>query len=161
MKKKKGVAVLTHPEQQAAQAALMLTERLGGKTIGEIQQAFGVSRSTVHRRLNLAEQHGLLETAKAILLERLLPKALAVYDAALDDGEREIARDVIFGLGALRKTATVTTVPSSVEDNEETLEDFRARLFAQRHATGAIQQKVSESAETEPVDVIDVSVTSD
>lgn len=134
--RKKGVAVVTQPEQRAAQAALMVAHRLTGKTIGEIQETFGCSRSKVHRMLRHATREELWQQAHATILEQLLPKALAVYDRALDKGNVEVAHDVLFGLGVLQKNPRPLPEADGSAEPEETFEVWRARILRRRELPG-------------------------
>lgn len=101
--RKRGGAYLTNTQDKLTVAATMLAHRLTGASIRDLQEAFGCSRATVHRRLALARESGLLDTARDILMERLVPKALAAYDVALEQGEMTAAKDVLTGAGVLTK----------------------------------------------------------
>lgn len=104
--RKSGAA--TRAREKEARAKLIATDRLvSGATIAELAQSYGVGAGTVRSALNLAERAGFYEAVEKALLERLLPKALAVYETHLDRGSLDAARDIAYGVGALKKNPAV------------------------------------------------------
>jgi transposase-like protein len=103
----------------------VLAHRAVGRSIREIAALFEVGSSTIHRWLKEAEQNEKLKRAKGIVGERLVPKALAVYDTKLEQGDLEAARDILFGAGVLSKSHKV-----EVTNNQDPLEKFRKKYFA-------------------------------
>lgn len=84
--RKRDVTYLTDPRDRAAAAEEMLLHRLAGASIRALMDEFRCSRATVFRRLAEARRGGFLERCREIVLGRLLLKALAAYDVALDAG---------------------------------------------------------------------------
>lgn len=141
---------LQKPEEKELQALAMLTERVLGKSIKEVAEQFRVSPATVHDRLALARESGVLPQAKLMLLERLLPRALTVYIAAMDQqpvSEESVkaARDVLFGLGVLEKQTKVVQKGPSEDD---TLASYRVER-EKRKAIDAEFTVVVEEGEKE------------
>ena len=113
--------------EAGVQAAAMMARRLLGTSIAEIAAEFGVSLGTVSSRLQLARESGVLPQAQTIILEKLLPLAVATYHHALTDeqGDPELrlkaAKDILLGTAAIQSKATVVH-----ESDPESLEAFRA-----------------------------------
>ena len=98
----------TRAKEAEAKAKLIAAERLiSGASIAELARSYGIGTARVKRALSLAERSGFYEAIDEILLSRLLPKALAVYELHLDRGSLDAARDVAFGIGALKKNPSV------------------------------------------------------
>lgn len=118
---------VTKPEQQIQAAAVVQRVALG-KTIAEIAAEFRLSPRTVRERLQLARESGILQQAQVIILEKLVPLAVAAYAHALqnESGDAELrlkaAKDVLFGAGALESRSS-STVTHQADPN--TLEAFR------------------------------------
>jgi len=109
------------PEEREAMGRAMQLRVIMGRKHKEIAAEFNVPRQEVSRRLKEArESGGILDLAQDIVAKRLLPKAVAVMDAALDGEEvpkntLDVARDVLFGTNTLKKkdesTVNVTVSP--------------------------------------------------
>jgi len=109
---------------EEAQGTLMAVHRMLGKSLREIGAIFDLSAETVRKRLTVAQGNELLGLTQDLVKERLLPKALAVYETKLLEGDLEAARDVMFGTGGLSKSTTV-----KVGADPESLENWRERYF--------------------------------
>jgi DNA-binding Lrp family transcriptional regulator len=96
--------------RRTAEAAVLAIDWLGGKTIHELAESYNLSNSQVQNRLNQADQLGMTEKFRELLLCRLVPPALAVYEARILGGDLDAARDMLFGLGVLTKSGAQTTV---------------------------------------------------
>jgi DNA-binding Lrp family transcriptional regulator len=88
---------------EALRGAMMAVERTLGTSIKDIAGKYNCSPGAVKRYLDAAEESGLLEHFRALIYERLMGPALAVYEAQLQMGNLEAARDIVFGRGALMK----------------------------------------------------------
>lgn len=97
--------------------ALMAVERALGKPIREIAKEYNCTQASVKRYLDHATESGFLEHFRALIYERMMGKALAVYEANLDLGNLDAARDIVFGLGALRKNGESPDRPVKVIDS--------------------------------------------
>lgn len=99
---------LKKDEQQALARAVQLRTILG-RTTEEIAAEFRISKAQVKAKLLEARKEGgAKDVAEMLVLDRLLPKAVAVFDAALSGeeipkGTIEAAKDVLFGSGTLKK----------------------------------------------------------
>lgn len=101
-------------------AEMVLARKITGQKMEEIAAEFNISRATAYRALSQARREGMYEQAKDWVMTRLLPKALAVYDNALDNMDTEIARDVLQGLGIVgRHVHIVTKQVDPAEDFDE------------------------------------------
>jgi DNA-binding CsgD family transcriptional regulator len=116
---------LKKEEQQALARAVQLRVILG-RTTEEIAAEFRISRAKVKAKLTEARKDGgAKDVAETLVLERLLPKAVAVFDAALSGeevpkGTIDVAKDVLFGMAVLKKKDEV-----SVTHNVSPLEAYR------------------------------------
>ena len=118
--RKKDVAVLSNPVDRELAAVSMMTDRALGASIADLQKKYSRSRSSVHRLLRDARQSSeLIEYARGMALERLVPLALAVYEKALLEGDVKVATNVLFGTGVLGRTALEDAAPEVVEDSIE------------------------------------------
>lgn len=99
---------LRKDEQQALAKAVQLRVILG-KSQEEIAEEFRLTIGQVKAKLREARKDGgARDAAELLVLNRLLPKAVAVFDAALNGEEMakgtiEVAKDVLFGSGTLKK----------------------------------------------------------
>lgn len=108
---------------EEARAKLIAAERvISGASIAKLAESYGIGTKGVKNALSLAERAGFYEQIEEAILSRLLPKALAVYEAHLDRGSLDAARDVAFGIGALKKNPTVEV---QVGGGIETVDDYR------------------------------------
>jgi hypothetical protein len=116
--RKKNTAVLSNPVDRELAAVSMMTDRALGSSIADIQKKYQRSRSTVHRLLRDARQSAeLVDHARDMVLERLVPLALAVYEKALLEGDVKVATSVLTGTGVLGRTALEDAAPEVVEDS--------------------------------------------
>lgn len=113
-------------EKKALSKAVQLRVILG-KSRAEIAEEFRITQTEVSKRLKEARQDGgARDLAENLVLTRLLPKAMAVFDAALEGEEDipkftiEVAKDVLFGSGVLKKKDEV-----AVTHNVSPLEAYR------------------------------------
>lgn len=86
-------------------AAAMAIERAAGRSIAEIARSYDVTPGTVKKYLSTAEEMGVVEHLRSTIFNRLGGKILAVYEAHLDMGNLDAARDLANGLGILKKSA--------------------------------------------------------
>lgn len=105
----------------------ILAMRVAQVPIKEIQAKFGISRQTVYRSLTMAQRRAFQDHAIDRIAEELLPKALAAFDLALDQGNVEVAGKIFEGLGILGKNVNVQLAPAA--GGTETIEEFRARII--------------------------------
>lgn len=120
---------LKQPLVQRAQAKIMLAKRLSGSSLSEIAEQFQVSPQTINRRIKLAMREGLLDEATDTVIDDLVPKALAVFRAALLEGDVDCARDILFGTGILSKTPKPAQTTTVTATTELSLEQYRALLL--------------------------------
>ena len=114
------------PEELEAMSKAVQLRVILGKNIDEIALEFKTNKKEVIRRLGEARAAGgALEIAQELVANRLLPKAVAVMDAALNGEEipkhtMDAAKDVLFGTNTLKKKDE-----STVNVNLSPLEAYR------------------------------------
>jgi hypothetical protein len=114
----------------------MLSMRIAGKSIEEIEAHFGVKRSLVYKGLSEARKGELLLVATDYITGRLIPKALLVVEAAM---EHENWKDVALPAALAVLKGTVLTQRFQVQQvappaQEETFEAYRERIVLRRRA---------------------------
>jgi len=132
--RRKNTTVLSNPVDRDLAAVSMMTDRALGASIADLQKKYSRSRSSVHRLLRDARQSSeLIDHARGMVLERLVPLALAVYEKALLEGDVKVATNVLFGTGVLGRTAQEDAAPEVVEDS---IELYRLRRAARMSNQG-------------------------
>lgn len=124
---------------RALQGAVMTVEKTLGASLKEIASTWGVSTGYVNSRLEEVSNAGFAQAFERALLERMVPQALAVYEAALGAGDLDAARDLLFGLGILRKDGKPLAGAAKPEDLVQSLDDYKARKAAQDAPKGLVQ----------------------
>jgi len=104
---------------QKAKAAAIAADAISGSSIKALAQKYGIRASQVSQFISLAEKSGFFERVEEQIMEHLIPPALAVYEAALERGDVEAARDVLYGMGIFRK------VPKDQMDGIESITAYR------------------------------------
>lgn len=112
------------------QAKVMLAKRISGASIDDLATQFNTSPDTVTRRIKLAIRQGLLDEATDNIFNDLVPMALEVFRAALKSGDVNVAKDVLFGTGVLKKNPPADQAQMTVSA-ELTLDQYRAMMTAQ------------------------------
>lgn len=107
---------------------LVLARRIQGRTMEEIQAEFHVSRATAYRALSFARRHEFYEEARDTLMA-LVPKALSVYDAALDAGDADVASRILQAAGLEGKHVHIHA-PTAEEGQVLTFEQIRTKIHA-------------------------------
>lgn len=146
-----GGARLTMKEDKDNRALVFMLERVSGKSIEQISKKYEVSRVTVSNYLQYARDHQIvINEARHLLGDQLIPLAIAVYEMHLRQGSLEAAQDLLFGTGILHKNSTVKHESADAND---TLDAFRDAFFK---AKAVVEQKALPSIE----DAVLVSDTS-
>ena len=136
-RKRKRGPKLNEKERQT-RAEMVLARKITGQSVQAVMEEFNISRATAYRALSQARREGMYEQAKDWVLTRLLPKALAVYDTALDNMDVEVARDVLQGLGITGRHVTIVT------PQVNPVEDFDAWRLKKVNAS-AVDAEVAEA----------------
>jgi hypothetical protein len=121
-------------EEQEGRAGLMMARRLTGHYLTEIAKEFQASTEEVKESLQEARRKALHTKALDFITNQLMPKALAVYAAALDGGDVEVATKVLEGLGVLGAKGQVNLLMGGGDGSAETFESWRLRVT--RNVTG-------------------------
>lgn len=111
-------------QEALVQGQAMLAIRISdSKSYAELARMFGVSSETVQKRLRMARAAEFTGLAQEIIMERMLPKALAVLDQELESGNYEAAKDLLFGSQVYQKGGKA--VVEHITSNSPTLESIR------------------------------------
>lgn len=103
-------------------AGMMAIDKAMGMSIGDIAESYKVSRKTVSAYLSTAEEEGFVDHYRKMAFDRLGSKVLAVYEAHLDQGSLQAAKDLALGLGILSNGT-----PAKVKEKAiTTLNEWRA-----------------------------------
>lgn len=104
----------------------MIAKRTEGATIEQLAKSYGISSTTVTKRINLARQADLVGIAREVIVDKLIAKAIAVVEKELNNGNYLAAKDVLFGTNVLQKSgvSTITHVSST-----PTLDAIRAEAI--------------------------------
>lgn len=127
---KRGRVKARQHAEQKAQAALMMTQRLSGRSYGEIARMFNTTTGTVKKRLSIPELQEFFATAKEVVATRLLPLALEVMNEKLEQGDGDMAKEVIFGTGILSKNVNIAATIAPVAPTDDFDSWRRKRLEA-------------------------------
>lgn len=98
-----GQKPLTDRKAAEFRRSLIAIERVLGRPVKEVAEKYRVRPGEVRKITSDLEKAGFYEAFEGVLLDIFVPKAFAVYEAQLDMGELSAARDILFGLGILRK----------------------------------------------------------
>jgi hypothetical protein len=116
------------PDERDARAAAMLARRLAGDWKGEIAQAFQLTMAEVNNELDYARRKALHTRALDFITVTLMPKALGVYAAALEEGNVEVATKVLEGLGVIGKQGGISLTMSSGDNTGDSFEAWRLKI---------------------------------
>lgn len=89
--------ILNSPDLRRLRAMEMLQMRIANRSIGQIAEHFQCSVNTVSRALEWAEREGLVKQYENEIIQRLVPKAIALYEKRMegDDADPYVAKDII------------------------------------------------------------------
>lgn len=109
--------------EEKLRANLMAADRvLENKSITELAKSYHLTPQRVKEHLAMAHAGGFYQQFEALILEKLVPPAMAVYEAHLTRGSLEAARDVLFGMGVLSKNPKTQ---EGATPGVETIEAYR------------------------------------
>lgn len=120
--KRKPLAAQKKEKVEGIRSAMMAIDKAMGMSIKEIAETFEVSPARVKQALNEVEEQGFVEHYRRAAFDRLAPKVLAVYEAHLEQGNLQAARDLAQGLGILQTAAPKKTQEKAIT----TLAEWRA-----------------------------------
>lgn len=124
---------MKNAKDKDARATVFAMERIKGKTLTEIAEAYNCHPDTVVVYTKRARDRGLvIGFARELIQDKLLPLTLAVYERHLMEGNLEAAQDILFGMGILQRNSVIK---HESDDAEETLEAFRKQFFEARQTT--------------------------
>lgn len=118
--------------EKKLRASMIAMDRVAeNKSIAELARTYHMTPARVKDHLALANASGFYQQFESLLLEKLVPPSLAVYEAHLERGSLEAARDILFGMGILRKTPKETE-----QSGVETIEAYRIVRAQQSNSQG-------------------------
>jgi hypothetical protein len=106
-----------------AQSKAIAARRIMGRSIGQIAKEFQMHPDTVNSRMDWARRHGLVESALDTVIDSLVPEAIKTYLLAIQGGDVDASRDVLFGTGVLQRAPKTGQAP--IESVEMTIETYR------------------------------------
>lgn len=123
-------------KQRELRGDAMLIKRICGAKIKEIAEEFNLAVSTTGNLLKEAERRSLITVARDKVLT-LVPKAIAVVDAHLEEGDKDVALETLKGVGLLGRRDGLAELMGSAgpADGEESFEAFRVRITRKGGAT--------------------------
>jgi DNA-binding Lrp family transcriptional regulator len=125
-------------EKDLRAMAIAADKLTSGKTIAELAAEYRISKASIRDSLTRADQAGFYDAYRGVILEKLMPKALATYEAHLDRGSLEAARDIL---------AILSKAPQGAQDVDvTTIEAYRAlRIVRQELAAPRTADAVPEA----------------
>jgi hypothetical protein len=116
--------------ERKARQADVLSRTLLGEKAATIAKELGVSTKTITQDIAMARQATTILAAREYL-SSVVPKALAVLEAHLENGDKDVALVMLEGLGLLGKNVNLNfNVPTT--PGQETFESFRQRVTKAR-----------------------------
>jgi hypothetical protein len=106
---------------------LVLMKTICGTRATEIAKELQISLGTVKSDLMEARRADTIVAARDLLVG-MIPKALAVLDHHLDEGDKDVALVVLEGLGVIGKHMQVSIMPPT-QTGVDSYEVFRARII--------------------------------
>jgi hypothetical protein len=141
-------------EVEARQDIVLLKTICGQKAL-EIAKEMQMSVRTVRTDLQEARRSEMLLAARD-RVQTLIPKAIAVLEAYLEDGDKDVALVVLEGLGVIGKHIQVNVTPTPPTGG---FNEFRQRIIDQQSAAaGAAPDLASDRVAVEVGPVIDAEV---
>lgn len=117
---------LKQKDLMRAQSAVILAERLKGKTLDTLSKEFNLGHRTVRRRIATGSKDQILEMARMVIIEELLPKSIAALQQALEGTDVRLATQVAL---KLVNDLEILQAPTTMQQTEEeTFESWRAQL---------------------------------
>lgn len=97
-------------------AELIAVDKLtSGMTVSELSAKYSLSPKAIRTSLSTAEREGFVERAQALIYERLISPALALYEQKILTGDLSAARDILFGMEILGAKKSLPSDVLSIE----------------------------------------------
>lgn len=129
-------------QEKELRAAALLAKKMAGKTLNQAAKELKMSLTNAKRALSDDIVKSILTNATDYLSGTLLPKAIAVYEQALEDGNIDVATRVLEGAGLVGKQAGVNIQVQTPEI--ESFEAFRVQLIRKRQEENQQQRIQAE-----------------
>jgi hypothetical protein len=128
----KGLATLRGPLRRARALAMLRAKLTMNLSDDKVAAHFGVSPSTVARTTKIAIREGLLQQYEDELLNDLVPTAMKAAKDALENGDTQVALEILKGSGVLKKQ--IDRNKSVGENDGDSLEAY-IRIKRDRNGT--------------------------
>lgn len=154
------VADLTESERRD-RGEVMLATRMQGAYLADIAKLFNTTETSAKRELEAARRRAIQGKGIEYLTTVLLPKALAIYSLALDQGDIDVATKVLEGVGVIGKGSVVQlAMPEGGSSGGDTFEQWRLEISrAVRQPSGAARLGPGGSSDADqPSPAIDAEV---
>lgn len=141
-------------KRRREQAALVKLDRIQGLSLSELAAKYQITERTVTERLRYADSRNLLDNYTKATVNDIVPKALAVFDAALSDLYHDVnkvvvetAARVLEGTGVIGRERATALVKPPVEDGDiTTIEEYRALRIRRMQQPPALEGTVVQTA---------------
>jgi len=120
---------LENKQDRLTRQKAMLTQKILGLSVKEIAEHFRVNTGVVRGELEEARKKNVLGAADQAIVEALVPAAVMVVAKHLEENNYEAAKDVLYGMGVLKKNGLPAI---KTDDREITLELVRAKISAKK-----------------------------
>lgn len=143
------------PEVKRVRAMGMFELKVKGWTHEEIAAEYRCSTDTVARLLDWAAREGQILKHEEAILDRLMPKAIAVYEKALDNNDVFVAKDLM---------ATLSRLSERIDKRQEHVEELSLAAYLKtrrrtenpdRGVGVAVQQQAGVHGPVQPLEVIE------
>lgn len=120
---------LNDPELRKLRALMILQTRVQGTSLPDLATKFNVSEHTIRNEIDYAKREGLVAQFEDQVIEQLVPKAIAAFKTALENGDTTVATEVLKGMGILRKPSDRPVLrPEAAAPAEDSLEIHIKRI---------------------------------
>lgn len=101
------------PKEMRDRGEAMLARRLEGNYLTDIAKWFNTTEAAAKEEIQMARRRAVAGKSLEYIGQVLIPKALAVYTAALDQGDTEIATKVLEAVGVGGKQSILQLNPGT------------------------------------------------
>lgn len=134
--------------EKALKAQTALARRVADSAIKKLLEEYDLSpradgAKPRRQLLSAAERQGLIDAGRDIIITRLFPKALAVWEAALDSGNIDVATRVIEGM------AIIASISGFAKPSDLPADASSADIF-ERYREIVIKERVTQPATPTP-----------
>lgn len=118
--------------QKEIQRQVITAAFIGGASKSAIAEEMGVTRRTISNVLTTVEKSEAVQRARGVVLGVLLPRALNVLDAALGEGNVEVALAIAKGTGVLNEKNPGAGYGEGEGGGSDNFDEWRLQLIRRR-----------------------------